>query len=98
MHGTTKALAPPSNTAYELLGVTGVWRWSKERMEHGPTRKGWMCYRALGVFPATSDVRMKCGVHQWEPSGTKKRLIQATSGERVGFSTQESLALLDSII
>ena len=44
----------------------------KRTIELGPTRRGWMCYRALGVFPATSDVRMKCGVHQWEPSGTIK--------------------------
>lgn len=38
---------------------------------------------------------------QGAPVGTiwdVKRLIQATSGERVGFPTQESLALLDSII
>ena len=35
MHGTTKALAPPSNTAHEFPGGTRVWRRTKEQLSLG---------------------------------------------------------------
>lgn len=85
------------NLTYEFLGVTRVWRWTRERME-AAYRDGLVIQNTPGGVP-----RLKRYLDEQEgkPVGdvwTDIRPIQAQAQERLGYPTQKPLALLERII
>jgi site-specific DNA-methyltransferase (adenine-specific) len=85
------------NLTYEFLGVTRVWRWTKERMLEA-YKNGLVIQSKPGTVP-----RLKRYLDEQEgmPVGdtwTDILPIQASSAERLGYPTQKPLALLERII
>jgi site-specific DNA-methyltransferase (adenine-specific) len=85
------------NLTYEFLGVTRVWRWTKERMQNA-YNQGIILQTKPGTVP-----RLKRYLDEQEgmPIGdvwTDIPPIQASSAERRGYPTQKPVALLDRII
>ena len=83
------------NLTYEFLGVTRVWRWTKERME-ATYADGLIVQSAPGRVP-----RLKRYLD--EQSGTSvddiwDDLTGVLGGERMGYATQKPVALLERII
>ncbi len=83
------------NLTYEFLGVTRVWRWTKERME-ATYADGLIVQGAKGRVP-----RLKRYLD--EQSGTSvddiwDDLTGVLGGERMGCATQKPVALLERII
>jgi len=85
------------NLTYEFLGVTRVWRWTRERMQ-AAYDDGLVVQTKPGGVPAFKrylDEQKGNPVDTiWEDIGP----IQAQSKERVGFPTQKPRALLERII
>ena len=85
------------NLTYEFLGVTRVWRWTKERMQVA-YEKGLVIQSKPGAVP-----RFKRYLDEQEGIPVDSVWadvppIQAQSAERLGYPTQKPLALLDRII
>ncbi|HEX7568305.1 MAG TPA: DNA methyltransferase [Anaerolineaceae bacterium] len=85
------------NLTYEFLGITRVWRWTKERMGEA-YKKGIVVQSKPGTVP-----RLKRYLDEQEgmPIGdiwNDILPIQAGSAERLGYPTQKPLALLERII
>ncbi len=85
------------NLTYEFLGVTRVWRWTRERM-HKAWEEGLIVQAAPGRVPRykryLDEQRGIPLVDVWtdiSPPG-------ARSNERLGYPTQKPLALLERII
>ena len=85
------------NLTYEFLGVTRVWRWTKERME-----EAWA--NGIVVQPSPGAVpRMKRYLDEQEGRPidsvwTDIPPINSQAKERLGYPTQKPLALLDRIV
>ena len=85
------------NLTYEFLGITRVWRWTKERMQEA-YEKG------LVVQPRPSAVpRFKRYLDEQEGRPidtiwTDIPPVNSQASERLGYPTQKPLALLDRII
>ncbi len=85
------------NLTYEFLGITRVWRWTKERMLEA-YKNGLIVQTKPGVVP-----RLKRYLDEQEGTPIDDIWddilpIQAQSEERLGFPTQKPLALLERII
>jgi len=85
------------NLAYEFLGHTKVWRWTKERMEEA-YENGIVVQPSPGAVP-----RMKRYLDEQEGRPidsvwTDIPPINSQAKERLGYPTQKPLALLDRII
>jgi DNA modification methylase len=85
------------NLTYEFLGVTRVWRWTKERMQQA-YEAGIVVQPKPGAVP-----RMKRYLDEQEgtPLGdvwTDIPPINSQAAERLGYPTQKPLALLERII
>jgi DNA modification methylase len=85
------------NLTYEFLGVTRVWRWTKERKQDA-YEKGIIVQTKPGAVP-----RLKRYLDEQEgmPVGdiwADVLPVQPTSAERLGYPTQKPLALLERII
>ncbi len=85
------------NLTYEFLGVTRVWRWTRERMQEAFT-KGLILQSHPGAVP-----RLKRYLDEQEgiPVGdvwTDIPPVQSQSKELLGYPTQKPLALLERII
>ena len=85
------------NLTYEFLGITRVWRWTKERIQ-----KAYDEGRVVQLKPG-SVPRLKRYLDEMKgvPVDTiwiDIKSIQAQSKERVGYPTQKPLALLNRII
>jgi site-specific DNA-methyltransferase (adenine-specific) len=85
------------NLTYEFLGVTRVWRWTKERMQEA-YEKGIVIQTNPGTVPA-----MKRYLDEQEGTPVDSVWvdippIQSQSEERLGYPTQKPLALLERII
>ena len=85
------------NLTYEFLGVTKVWRWTKERMQ-AAYEQGLVIQPRPGAVP-----RMKRYLDQQRgrPLGdvwTDIPPLNSQAKERVGYPTQKPLALLERII
>ena len=85
------------NLTYEFLGVTRVWRWTKERMQEAYDA-GLIVQTKTGGVPALKrylDEQKGTPVDTiWNDIGA----IQSKSQERTGFPTQKPLDLLKRII
>jgi site-specific DNA-methyltransferase (adenine-specific) len=85
------------NMTYEFLGVTRVWRWTKERMELA-YKNGLVVQTAPGRVPA---YKRYLDEQEGTPIGdtwTDILPIQSQSSELLGYPTQKPLALLERII
>ncbi|MCJ7833510.1 MAG: restriction endonuclease [Deltaproteobacteria bacterium] len=85
------------NLTYEFLGITRVWRWTKERMNEA-YQKGVVIQSAPGRVP-----RLKRYLDEQEGTPIDDvwgdiKPIQAQAAERLGYPTQKPEALLDRII
>jgi site-specific DNA-methyltransferase (adenine-specific) len=85
------------NLTYEFLGVTRVWRWTRERMQ-AAYDKGLVVQQRPGAVPRLKryldEMRGKTVDTIWDDI----KPIQANSRERTGYPTQKPLALLERII
>ena len=85
------------NLTYEFLGVTRVWRWTRERMEDA-FQRGLIVQSRPGAVP-----RLKRYLDEQEGIPIDDNWIdvppvQAQAAERLGYPTQKPLALLERII
>lgn len=85
------------NLTYEFLGVTRVWRWTKERMEEA-YKNGIVVQTKPGAVP-----RMKRFLDEQKGMAiddvwTDISPLNSQAQERLGYPTQKPLALLDRII
>jgi len=83
------------NLTYEFLGVTRVWRWTKERMEKA-YEDGIVVQTKPGAVPRykkyLSDSKGKTVTNCWTD------IQQASAKESLGYPTQKPLTLLERII
>ena len=83
------------NLTYEFLGVTRVWRWTKERMQKA-YEDGIVVQLKPGAVPQykfyLEDSQGKTCTDDWND------IVQAAGREKTGYPTQKPLALLDRII
>lgn len=85
------------NLTYEFLGITRVWRWTKERM-HQAHADGIVVQSAKGRVP---QMKRYLDEQRGRPLGdvwTDIPPINSRADERLGYPTQKPLALLDRII
>ncbi|NSW84488.1 MAG: restriction endonuclease [Syntrophothermus sp.] len=85
------------NLTYEFLGVTRVWRWTKEKMQEA-YKKGLIVQSAPGKVP-----RLKRYLDEQEGTSvgdtwTDIKPIQSHAKERLPYPTQKPEALLERII
>lgn len=85
------------NLTYEFLGVTRVWRWTRERMEEA-YRQGLVVQAKPGAVP-----RLKRYLDEQEGTPvddvwTDIRPVGSHSAEALGYPTQKPEALLERII
>ncbi|MDR3298447.1 MAG: restriction endonuclease [Candidatus Accumulibacter sp.] len=83
------------NLTYEFLGITRVWRWTKERMEKA-YREGIVVQAKPGAVPQykkyLSESKGKTVTNCWTD------IQQASGKESMGYPTQKPVALLERII
>jgi DNA modification methylase len=83
------------NLTYEFLGVTRVWRWTRERMEKA-YEEGLVVQLKPGAVPQykkyLSDSKGRTVTDNWDDIG------QAAGNESLGYPTQKPEALLERII
>ncbi len=85
------------NLTYEFLGVTRVWRWTKERM-HRAYKDGLIVQTGQGKVP---QLKRYLDEQEGNPIGdawTDILPVQAQAAERLGYPTQKPIALLERII
>ena len=85
------------NLTYEFLGISRVWRWTRERMQQA-YEKGLIVQTKPGSVP-----RLKRYLDEQEGTPIDDIWddilpIQAQAAERLGYPTQKPLALLERII
>lgn len=85
------------NLTYEFLGVTRVWRWTKERMQKA-YEQGIVIQTKPGTVPA---LKRYLDEQEGTPIGDTWNdilPIQSQAAERLDYPTQKPLALLERII
>ncbi|MCX6033346.1 MAG: DNA methyltransferase [Chloroflexi bacterium] len=83
------------NLTYEFLGVTRVWRWTKERMQKG-YEEGLVIQLKPGAVPQykkyLQDSKGRTVTNCWTD------ILQAAGNEALGYPTQKPVALLERIL
>jgi len=83
------------NLTYEFLGVTRVWRWTRERMEES-YRNGLVVQLKPGAVPQykkyLEDSKGRTVTNLWTD------IEQAAGSQNLGYPTQKPVALLERII
>jgi site-specific DNA-methyltransferase (adenine-specific) len=83
------------NLTYEFLGVTRVWRWTRERMQKAYD-DGLVVQRKSGAVPQykkyLDESKGRTVTNCWTD------IPQAAGGESLGYPTQKPMALLERII
>jgi len=85
------------NLTYEFLGVTRVWRWTKERMKEA-YEKGLVIQNKPGSVPQLKRYLDEQEGTPIDDIWDDVLPIQAQASERLGYPTQKPLALLERII
>ncbi|MGB9004937.1 MAG: site-specific DNA-methyltransferase, partial [Candidatus Aminicenantales bacterium] len=85
------------NLTYEFLGITRVWRWTKERMMEA-YQKGFIVQSAAGRVPALKRYLDEQEGTPVDDIWTDILPVQAQAQERLGYPTQKPEALLERII
>jgi site-specific DNA-methyltransferase (adenine-specific) len=85
------------NLTYEFLGVTRVWRWTKERMERA--HQAGLIYQGKdGAVPRLKRYLDEQEGNLFGTTWDDIPPVQSKSAERLGYPTQKPLALLERII
>jgi DNA modification methylase len=85
------------NLTYEFLGVTRVWRWTKDRMMEA-YRQGIIIQSAPGRVPALKRYLDEQEGTPVDDIWTDIQPVQSQAAERLGYPTQKPEALLERII
>ncbi len=85
------------NLTYEFLGVTRVWRWTKERML-AAYADGLVVQKRPGTVPRLKRYLDEMKGNPVDTIWDDISSIQAKSPERIGYPTQKPLALLERIV
>ncbi len=85
------------NLTYEFLGVTRVWRWTRERMQAAHD-KGLIIQPKPGAVPRLKRYLEDSKGVQVDTVWDDIPAINSQAKERVGYPTQKPLALLERII
>jgi site-specific DNA-methyltransferase (adenine-specific) len=85
------------NLTYEFLGVTRVWRWTKERMEQA-YRDGRVVQTKPGAVPREKRYLDEQEGRPIDTIWTDIPPVNAMAEERLGYPTQKPVALLDRIV
>jgi DNA modification methylase len=85
------------NLTYEFLGVTRVWRWTKERMQEAYD-KGLVIQSKSGSVPAFKRYLDEQEGTPIDDTWIDILPIQSQSGESLGYPTQKPFGLLERII
>ncbi len=85
------------NLTYEFLGVTKVWRWTKERMQKA-YEDGMVVQTKPGVVPQLKRYLDEQEGRLIDTIWTDISPINSQAIERLGYPTQKPLALMDRII
>ena len=85
------------NLTYEFLGVTRVWRWTKERMQKAYD-DGLVVQSRPGAVPALKRYLDEQEGNPVDDIWADIAPVQAQAQERLGYPTQKPVALLERII
>lgn len=85
------------NLEYEFLGVTRVWRWTRERME-AEYEKGRVVQTRLGAVPAFKRYLDEQRGRPFGDVWTDIPPLNSQAAERLGYPTQKPEALLERIV
>ena len=85
------------NLTYEFLGVTRVWRWTKERMQ-AAYDDGLVIQKRPGAIPRFKRYLDEMKGNPVDTIWSDVKPIQSQSKEGTGYPTQKPLALLERII
>ena len=85
------------NLTYEFLGITRVWRWTKDRMQ-AAYDDGLVIQQRPGTVPRLKRYLDEMKGNPVDAIWDDIRPIQSQSPERTGYPTQKPLALLERII
>jgi site-specific DNA-methyltransferase (adenine-specific) len=85
------------NLTYEFLGVTRVWRWTRERMERA-LADGRIVQSKPGQVPSLKRYLDEQEGSPVDDLWTDILPLQAQAAERLGYPTQKPVALLERII
>ena len=85
------------NLTYEFLGVTKVWRWTKERMEKA-YQEGLVVQQRPGAVPSYKRYLDEMRGNPVDTIWADIPPINPMAKERLGYPTQKPLALLERII
>ena len=85
------------NLTYEFLGVTRVWRWTRERMQEA-YEQGLVVQQRPGAVPRFKRYLDEMQGNPIDTLWDDISPIAAKSPERTGYPTQKPLALLERII
>ena len=85
------------NLTYEFLGVTRVWRWTRERMQKAH-EQGIVIQQRPGAVPRLKRYLDEMPGVSVDTVWNDIKPVQSQSKERVGYPTQKPLKLLDRII
>ena len=85
------------NLTYEFLGVTRVWRWTRERMQKA-YEDGLIVQNKPGAVPAMKRYLDEQAGNPVGSTWTDIPPVQAQAQERLGYPTQKPVALLERIL
>ena len=85
------------NLTYEFLGVTRVWRWTKERMQKA-YEDGLVVQAKPGGVPSLKRYLDEQEGNPIDDVWTDIAPLQGSSRERLGYPTQKPMALLERIL
>lgn len=85
------------NLTYEFLGITRVWRWTKERMTEA-YQQGLIVQSAPGRVPALKRYLDEQEGTPVDDTWSDIMPVQSQAQERLGYPTQKPEALLERII
>lgn len=85
------------NLTYEFMGMTKVWRWTKDRMEKA-SRDGIIVQTAPGRIPQMKRYLDEQRGRPLSDVWTDISPLNSQAAERLGYPTQKPLALLERIV
>ncbi|MGH3257121.1 MAG: site-specific DNA-methyltransferase [Streptosporangiaceae bacterium] len=85
------------NLTYEFMGVTKVWRWTRERMEKA-LQDGLIVQTAPGRVPAYKRYLDEQRGHPLSDVWPDIAPLNSQAAERLGYPTQKPIALLERVI
>ena len=85
------------NLTYEFMGITRVWRWTKDRMEKA-LKDGLIVQSGSGAVPQMKRYLDQMGGQPVTDNWDDIEHLHGSNAETLGYPTQKPLALLERII